>query len=109
MKQNISNKSKAQLFNELKTMRQRVTELEALVGAGRGVAARKQIEKALRESEEKYRSLTNQLPIGVYRTTKAGKILHANPVLATICFRPMDEEAYWQIQFMSVLWKKSAL
>jgi len=41
-------------------------------------------EKALQESEEKYRSLTNQLPVGVYRTTKEGKFLHANPALATI-------------------------
>jgi PAS domain S-box-containing protein len=41
-------------------------------------------EKALQESEEKYRSLTNQLPVGVYRTTEEGKLLHANPALATI-------------------------
>jgi len=41
-------------------------------------------EKALQESEEKYRSLTNQLPVGVYRTTKEGKFLHANPALATV-------------------------
>lgn len=45
---------------------------------------RKRAEEALRESEEKYRSLTNQLPIGVYRTTKEGKFLHANPALAAI-------------------------
>jgi len=41
-------------------------------------------EKALQESEEKYRSLTNQLPVGVYRTTGDGKFLHANPALAAI-------------------------
>jgi len=41
-------------------------------------------EKALQESEEKYRSLTNQLPVGIYRTTNEGKFLHANPALATI-------------------------
>jgi len=41
-------------------------------------------EEALRNSEEKYRSLTNQLPLGVYRTTKEGKFLYANPALATI-------------------------
>jgi len=41
-------------------------------------------EKALQESEEKYKSLTNQLPVGVYRTTGDGKFLHANPALAAI-------------------------
>ena len=41
-------------------------------------------EKALQESEEKYRSLTKQLPVGVYRTTGDGKFLHANPALAAI-------------------------
>ncbi|HDN81920.1 MAG TPA: PAS domain S-box protein, partial [Methanomicrobia archaeon] len=41
-------------------------------------------EKALQESEEKYKSLTKQLPVGVYRTTGDGKFLHANPALAAI-------------------------
>jgi PAS domain-containing protein len=30
--------------------------------------------KALQESEEKYRSLTNQVPVGIYRTSLQGKI-----------------------------------
>ncbi|MHA2247324.1 MAG: two-component system sensor histidine kinase NtrB [Candidatus Hodarchaeales archaeon] len=37
--------------------------------------------KALRESEERYRTLFEQSPIGVYRTTYSGKFLAANPVL----------------------------
>ena len=44
----------------------------------------KQLENALLESEEKYRTLTSQLPIGVYRTTKEGKILYANSALASM-------------------------
>lgn len=39
------------------------------------------IEKALRESEENYRSLFVNVPDGVYRTTPDGRILDANPAL----------------------------
>ena len=41
-------------------------------------------EASLQESEEKYASLTSQLPVGVYRTTAAGKFLYANAALASI-------------------------
>jgi PAS domain S-box-containing protein len=41
-------------------------------------------EKALQDSEEKYRSLANQLPVGIYRTSKQGQILYANPALAAM-------------------------
>ena len=36
----------------------------------------------LRESEEKYRTLLNHLPVGVYRTTPGGKFIQANQALA---------------------------
>jgi len=48
------------------------------------IAERRRTEAALRQSEEKYRSLANQIPIGIYRTTLDGKILYANPALAAI-------------------------
>lgn len=41
-------------------------------------------ENALRESEEKHRSMINQLPVGVYRTSSDGKFIQANPALAKI-------------------------
>ncbi len=39
---------------------------------------------ALRESEERYRSLVNNLNVGVYRNTPGshGRFIHANPALA---------------------------
>jgi PAS domain S-box-containing protein len=48
------------------------------------ITEQKKAEEALKRSEEKYKSLIKQLPIGVYRTTEEGKILHANPALASI-------------------------
>ncbi|RME45670.1 MAG: PAS domain S-box protein [Chloroflexi bacterium] len=49
-----------------------------------GRRARRQAEAALRESEARYRALTERLPVGVYRTDIEGRILFANPALAHI-------------------------
>ncbi len=43
--------------------------------------SRKRSQEALRASEEKYRHLFEQAPIGIYRTTPDGRILDANPAL----------------------------
>lgn len=40
--------------------------------------------EALRESEDKYRTLTEQLPVGVYRTTVDGQIVYTNYALVKI-------------------------
>jgi two-component system cell cycle sensor histidine kinase/response regulator CckA len=45
------------------------------------ITQRKRAEQALRESEQRYRSLFEQSPIGIYRTTPDGRILIANPAL----------------------------
>ncbi len=45
------------------------------------VTERKVAERALRESEERYRSLFEQSPIGIYRTSVDGRILLANGAL----------------------------
>lgn len=72
------NKTKAELTRELEELRKQNIALKI------SETKRKQAERALWESEEKYKSLVNQLPVGVYRTTKDGKFLHVNPALATI-------------------------
>ena len=41
----------------------------------------KKVKKALAESEERYRQLFENIPIGIYRTTPDGRIVDANPAL----------------------------
>ena len=45
------------------------------------ISERKKVEKKLRDSEERFRSIFENTSIGLYRTTPNGKILLANPAL----------------------------
>jgi diguanylate cyclase (GGDEF)-like protein/PAS domain S-box-containing protein len=50
----------------------------------RDIEKREEYEEKLKRSEEKYRSIFNNSPVGIYRTSSKGKILIANPALANI-------------------------
>ncbi len=51
-------------------------------------AEKRQAEQAQRESEQRYRSLFENMPIGLYRTMPDGRILHANPALVEMLGYP---------------------
>jgi two-component system, sporulation sensor kinase E len=59
---------------------------------GIDVTERKRAEKALRDSEERYRSLFDRVPVGLYRTTPEGQVLDANPAVVEMLGYP-DREA----------------
>ena len=52
------------------------------------ITERKRAEEALRKSEQRYRSLFEGLPVGLYRMTPQGLILHANPALVQMLGYP---------------------
>jgi PAS domain S-box-containing protein len=54
----------------------------ALVGVARDATHHHEAEKALKESEARYRSIIDLAPIGIYQSTVAGKFITANVKLA---------------------------
>jgi PAS domain S-box-containing protein len=70
-------KAKKEMVKDLQEMRRRIHELETIKSQN-GQAA-----QALRESEEKFRTLTDNVNAGVYRNTAGskGKFLEANPAI----------------------------
>jgi PAS domain S-box-containing protein len=71
-------KTKADLIEELERLRRLVLELEGVE------AARKRAVEALKKSEERHRTLQDNVPVGVFRTLAGGdgRLLSANAALA---------------------------
>lgn len=58
----------------------------------REITERKITEEKLRESEARYRSLQANIPIGIYRTDKEGRILAANPSMILLFGYESEEQ-----------------
>lgn len=56
------------------------------------VAERRRVELALRESEERFRSLFDNAPVGLYRATTDGRFLMANRAMLNLLAYPSFEE-----------------
>src|SRR5688572_1917043 len=72
-------------LNELEALRARLKELE------RSEAEHQQAKQALQESEERFRTLFDGVPVGLYRTTPAGQFLEANPAMVEMLGFPDRE------------------
>ena len=74
----MKEKTKKQLLKKLKALQVKMAKPEKFA------VERRQVQEALKASEEKYRTLIENVNIGVYRTTGRGRgrFLHANPAIA---------------------------
>jgi len=79
------NRAKKQLLNELTEMRQRIAELEALE------TERKRAEDALRESEEKYRTILESIEDGYFEVDIRGNFTFFNDSMCKISGYTKDE------------------
>jgi PAS domain S-box-containing protein len=61
-------------------------------GLAHDVTERKLAEKALRQSEQRYRTLVEHLPDGVYRSTPGGKFIEVNPAMVKMLGYKNKEE-----------------
>lgn len=77
----------------IRAQRQSSDELGSLIDGFNLMLTQIQLrDEALRESEERFRTLLENVPIGVYRTTPDGKILHANPALLSMLgYKSLEE------------------
>ena len=64
--------------DDQKTKKELLQEIDVL---RRSVAEPKQVEAGLGQSERQFKELVENLPLGIYRTTPAGHVIMANPVL----------------------------
>lgn len=55
-----------------------------VVAIARDISDRRRAEMAIKASEERYRSLQENLPLGIYRSTPEGKILTVNPAFVLL-------------------------
>ena len=65
---------------------------DAVLGVSTDITERKWAEKALRESEEKYRNIFENAVEGIFQTTVEGRLFNANPALARMMGFDSPEE-----------------
>jgi PAS domain S-box-containing protein len=74
-----------------KTLKDADGNVIGLLAVGQDVTERKRAEEALQNSEKKYRSLFERVPVGLYRVTPGGQIIDVNPALVQMLGYPNRE------------------
>ncbi|MBI9037634.1 MAG: PAS domain S-box protein [Bacteroidales bacterium] len=86
----IPKKYEVRLIDAKGDVRNTILSVEIIPGSKKSIVSllditeRVKAEKLLSKSEDRYRSLVNNLPVGVFRSTPQGKVLSANPAMAEI-------------------------
>lgn len=65
--------------NKMRAIRDQDGKMIGIHGVSRDITERKHVEEALRQSEIKFRSLSDSSPIGVFYTDTGGNVLYMNP------------------------------
>jgi two-component system, cell cycle sensor histidine kinase and response regulator CckA len=68
------------------------SQVRGIIGFHTDITARKNAEEALRQAEEKYRSIFENAVEGIYQATPEGKYISANPALARMLGFDSPEE-----------------
>lgn len=68
------------------------------------VLEREQTEQALRDAEEEYRTLYENVPIGIYRSSIEGLQVRANPALAALNGYESEAEQVFQVNDIAKEW-----
>jgi PAS domain S-box-containing protein len=74
-----------------KTLKDADGNTTGLLSVGLDVTERRQAEEALRESEEQYRTLFEDIPLGLYQSAPSGELLDVNPAFVEILGYPDRE------------------
>ena len=92
---------KVKMFNTIKSViRNEAGEKILTVGVSRDVSDRNQAENALRESEEKLRSLFELCPVGIALNDLQGKFIEVNKAFETITsysLAELNQLSYWNL------------
>ena len=83
----LNKKKNGEIFNSFlaaSVLRSNSSELLGLVGVSRDITVQKRAEEALLESEERYRLLFTQSPLGIVHFDRNGLLLNANAIVTEI-------------------------